>query len=283
MVDKLFTSFSDEEIEAFRPALKIGLISSITPEGLPHITLFSSLMACDDNQLSWGQFVEGISFNFIENNPSVGWLIMSLNKEVWRGKASYTHAQKSGKEFDFYNNTPMFRYNAYFGIHTVYYMNLINHSGKEKLPMGKIVFSAVKTRLSKAFFHNGKMRILNNWTSKLLNKIDSLKFLSYVNEEGFPEIIPLIQAQSDNKEYIIFALGAYTDEIKNIPSNTSVAVFCMSLDMTDVLVRGEYKGIKWIGPSKCGQVKINYVYNPMPPVMGRIYPKEPISPIKTFK
>jgi len=89
------TQFSQEEIEAFRPAMKIGLLASVTPEGQPHITLFSSLMAAGEQQMCIGKFVEGISFDFFQANQKVGWMIMSLDKDLWRGKATFTHLEKS--------------------------------------------------------------------------------------------------------------------------------------------------------------------------------------------
>ena len=41
--------------------MKIGLLATVTPEGLPHVTLISSLMACAPQQLAFGQFTEGFS------------------------------------------------------------------------------------------------------------------------------------------------------------------------------------------------------------------------------
>jgi len=277
------TQFSQEEIEAFRPAMKIGLLASVTPEGRPHITLFSSLMAAGEQQMCIGKFVEGISFDFFQADPKVGWMIMSLDKDLWRGKATFTHLEKSGREFDFYNNVPMFRYNAYFGIHTVYYFDLLSQSGKAPLPMKKVIGAAVKTMISKPFFHYHKNEpVMNHWTLNLFNKLDNLKFLSYIDQDGHPLIIPVIQAQTADDRHLVFALGAFTDEIKAIPKGVSMAMFGMSLDMTDVLVRGTYHGLRTVGLFKCGVLEVDYVYNPMPPVPAQIYPPKPIEAIIEF-
>ena len=125
-----FNAFSEEDIRSTQPAMKIGLLATVTPEGLPHVTLLSSLMACGPAQLCFGQFTEGFSKKHILANPKTGFLVMSLDKNLWRGKATYTHYAKQGPEYDYYNNVPMFRYNAYFGVHTVYYLDLVAHSGK---------------------------------------------------------------------------------------------------------------------------------------------------------
>jgi len=277
------TKFDPSDIEAFHPAMKIGLLASVTDEGLPHITLFASLMASSPLQICLGKFVEGKSFDYFQNNPKIGWMIMSLHKELWRGKAMYTHNTKSGKEFDFYNNVPMFRYNAYFGIHTVYYFDLLDQSGKSDLPMNKIIFAAIKTMLSKVFFHkHNQTPVMNSWTCDLFNKIDNLKFLAYIDKDGYPTIIPVIQAQAADSETLLFATGAYTEELLAIPEGIPMAMFGMCLDMTDVLVRGRYLGMRQIGLSKCGILNVDYVYNPMPPVPGRVYPPTKLESVEIF-
>ncbi len=113
--------------------MKVGLLATVSHDGLPHVTLISSLMACGPTQICFGQFTEGISKKNLLENPKVGFLIMSLDKNLWRGKATYTHSVKEGQEYDFYNNIPMFRYNSYFGVHTVYYMDLVLHTEKNTL------------------------------------------------------------------------------------------------------------------------------------------------------
>ena len=275
-------SFSQEEIKAFEPMMKIGLVGTVTPEGLPHLTLLSTLKACDQRTMSWGQFTEGMSFENVRKNSKLGWLIMTLQKDLWRGRGGFTHTQKSGEDFDWYNQVPMFRYNAYFGIHTVYYMDLIAHTGMQPLPMTSIILAAVKTMFAKLFFRKNGENVLNPWTKSLFNKLDNLKFIAYIDDEGYPYIIPAIQAQSAGDQHLIFSTGAFTEEIKAIPKGAPMAFFGLSLDMTDVLVRGTYQGLGWVGPHRCGVLSIDWVYNPMPPVPQQIYPILPLEPVRDF-
>lgn len=274
--------FTQEDRDAFDPIMKIGLLATVTPEGLPHITLLSSLRAADERTLIWGQFTEGMSFQNVRENPKIGWLVMTLNKDLWRGTATFTHTATSGEDFDAYNNIPMFRYNAYFGIHTVYYMDLIAHSGVQALPMGSVVFASIKTMLAKPFLRSKEPQVLNEWTKALLNKLDNLKFLAYVGDDGFPVVIPVIQAQAADAHHLIFSTGAFTDELKVIPNRVPMALFGLSLDMTDVLARGVYQGLHWLGPVRCGVLSVDWLYNSMPPVPQQIYPPVPLEPVKKF-
>jgi hypothetical protein len=277
------TEFSEEDILSFKPELKIGLVATVTPEGLPHVTLLTTLMASGSKQMAFGQFTEGLSKNYILQNPKTGFMIMSLDKHEWRGKATFTHTAKEGREHAFYNNIPMFRYNAYFGVHTVYYLDLVGHSGEHPLPMTNVILEAVKTMLGRTLAHkHQEVEVMNQWTLAFISKLDNLKFLAYVDSDGYPVIIPAIQAQCLNNETIVYSTGVYRDELASIPAGVPLALFAMALTMEDVLVRGEYLGIQNVGGFKQGVVKIKHVYNPMPPVPGQVYPALPMQPVEQF-
>jgi hypothetical protein len=277
------TAFSSEDIQSTQPAMKIGLLATVNPVGQPHVTLISSLMACAPQKMAFGQFTEGLSKQHILSNPKTGFLIMSLEKNLWRGKATFTHSTKEGQEYDYFNNVPMFRYNAYFGVHTVYYLDLLSHTGKESLPMNRIIFAAIQTLLVRALSRKpGKEEVLNPWTRAFLNKLDNLKFITWVDVDGYPTIIPAIQAQSLGRQHILFSTSVYTNELKAIPAGADVAVFSMALTMEDVLLRGKYLGIRRLAGVKAGMVKVDWVYNPMPPVPGQIYPKVMLQAVEKY-
>jgi hypothetical protein len=282
-MNQSLTTFSPQDILSTQPAMKIGLLATITPAGLPHVTLISSLMACASQLMVFGQFTEGLSKQHIRNNPKAGFLIMSLEKNLWRGKATFTHSAKEGPEYDYLNNVPMFRYNAYFGIHTVYYLDLLSQTGEQPLPMNRIIVAAVQTMLARTLSRKpGKEEVLNPWTRSFLDKLDNLKFIAWVGADGYPVIIPAIQTQSLDGQHVVFSTSVYSSELKAIPSGTDVAVFSMALTMEDVLLRGKYLGMRRMAGVKAGLVKVDWVYNPMPPVAGQIYPPVKLEAVEKF-
>ena len=275
--------FSEADIQALAPVMKVGLVATVTPDGLPHLTLISSLQANGPRQMIYGQFVEGLSKQYVRENPRIGFLVMTLDRELWRGKATFTHTANQGPEFEMYNNTPMFRYNAYFGVHTVYYMDLVAQSGRQALPMGRIVAAAIQTLLARTLSSKRPAHeVLNLWTRGLMNELDNLKFLAYVGADGHPLVIPAIQAQAADAERIVFSLGAYGEELAALPKGAEVAVFGMSLDMEDVLMRGEFEGAKRMAGVRCGSIRVNWVYNPMPPKPQQIYPPLALEAVTAF-
>jgi len=275
--------FSQADMQAFEPAMKIGLLATVNPDGLPHLTMISSLKAGSPGTVIWGQFTEGLSKLHVQQNPQIAFLIMTLDKQLWRGKARWTHTQQSGPEYDWYNNIPMFRYNAYFGIHTVHFMDLISHTGQQPLPMNTIIVAAIKTIIARRLSAKpGQEPVMNPWTRAIFDRLDNLKFLTYIREDGFPWIIPIIQAQSSGSDQIMISTGAFGDELALIPANSPVALLGLALTMEDVLLRGEYLGLQTCAGMRCARIKINWVYNPMPPVAGQIYPPTELKTITQF-
>jgi hypothetical protein len=280
---RTFNQFSEADIRSLEPAMKIGILATVNPESLPHLTMISTLKACSPGGLSFGQFTEGTSKAHLRQNPKAGWLVMTLDKSLWRGAAVFKRTATDGPEYDFYNSTPLFRYNAYFGIHTVYYLDLVAHSGKTALPMKRIIPAALQTILARALSgKRGGRAVLNPWTVSFLNRLNCLKFASYVGGDGFPVIIPVIQAQAAGSERILFAASVYRRELEAIPAGVPLALFGLSLDMEDVLLRGEYEGLRRIAGVRCGSLRVSWVYNSMPPVPGQIYPELPLQPVRDF-
>ncbi len=269
--------FSTDDMKALEPCEKIGLLATVDPEGKPHITLITSIQPVGEDKLAFGEFSWGLSKFYVRKNPKCGFLMMTLDKSLWRGRSIWTGAAGEGPEYIMFNEKPMFRYNTYFGINTVHYLDLINGGAREGLQMFNIVKSVALTSLSgESRSKNDDREPLNLLGRSFFNSLSSLKFLAYVDSEGFPVLIPVIQCRATGSGIVKFSTAAYTDELQKIPEGAECAVFAMTLDMESVLVRGRFTGIKRRGIVKTGEVEISWVYNSMPPVHGQIYPPLPL-------
>jgi hypothetical protein len=49
---------------------------------------FQGDLASSEGQLVFGQFMEGQSKAHLRQNPKAGWLVMTLDRQLWRGKAA---------------------------------------------------------------------------------------------------------------------------------------------------------------------------------------------------
>lgn len=280
---KTQTTFTPEEIEVFAPAEKIGLLACHDPHGETHVTLITSLMAAGPTQLTIGQFCRGRSKWYIQRDPRVAFLIMSLDRRLWRGTAHWTHRRCEGPEYEIYNAMPMFRYNAYFGINTVHYFDLVAHGGREALPMGRIVPAALMTRCAKGGAGTGQaQRILKPFAENLFNRLDALKFIACPGDDGFPRIVPLIQCQAADSRRLVFSTYAYKEELAHLIPGATVAVYALNLRMQSVLVRGTFAGFGRVRGLTVGTIDLNWVYNSMPPCHDQIYPPVALEPVVDF-
>ena len=282
-MDRIFKRFGKDDLKEFEPEAKVGIIATVNPDGLPHVTLITALQARSETELIWGQFCEGRSKQHVKENPKTGFLIMTMDRSLWRGKALWSREARQGDDYAMFNMKPMFRYNAYTGIHTVHYMDLVETYGREKLPLLKIVLSSLLTRMAKSVpAARRQERIMNPWTEGLFNRLDTVKFLSYVDSDGFPVVIPLVQCQASDNRRLSFSPMAYSRELKALDKGMPLAVFGLTLDMEDVLVRGIFAGYGKYRGITLGCVDVDWVYNSMPPLHGQIYPHREIMPVTDF-
>ena len=276
-------SFDKQDIEAFDPAEKIGIVACTNPDGLPHITLITSLRANGPDQITLGEFCKGLSKQYIQQNPQIAFLVLTLDKKLWRGKARWTHLRKEGPEYERYNQIPMFRYNTYFGINTVHYLDLVETTEKQDLPMSKIIPAAVMTKIAKGAAKTGNRDlILTPFAQGLFNQLDALKFIAFIGPDGFPVLIPLVQCQAADSRRLVFSPYAFTEELQAIPEGETVAVFGITMKMEDVLIRGAFQGYKRYRLLNVGTIDIEWVYNSMPPAHGQIYPEVELKPVVDF-
>lgn len=260
-------------MKIFQSTYKVGLLSTIDEQGGPHITMLSSLQASSPGQLVMGQFTEGLSKKHIKQRPEVGFLIMSLDKRFWHGKARWSGSRNEGDEFDMYNKKPLFRYNTYFGIHTVHYFDLIEISEGEDLNMGSIVFRAALNMLTRWTSRTPrKPRVLKPWAEKLLKGLQTLKFLSWIDEDGIPEILPVIEAQASDSKTIIIPAKPYAQRAGNLAVGAPIAINGLNMEMVGTLVKGGFNGFKASPAGRTGRMNIERVYNSLPPKAGYIYP-----------
>lgn len=276
-------AFTKKDMEAFEPEAKMGLLCTVNPEGLPHITLITSIQAGNPSQVIWGQFSEGQSKNNVRTNQKTGFLILTMDRKLWTGKAVWTHEKKSGSEYDMYNEKPMFRYNAYFGIHTVHYMDLVQTRGPFGLPLVRILGAMAATRLLGGKGKvAGRDHVLRPWGRAMFNRLDALKFICWIADDGFPEIAPLIQCRAVSDKRLVFSPIAFSRQLRSIKKGQPVAIFSLTMKMEDILVRGFFRGFSRKKGLSIGAVDINWVYNSMPPVSGQIYPPTKLSPVVDF-
>ena len=274
MKTRTFESIHDDAIQMMDCDSKVGVLATEDESGYPHLSFLSSIQALGDSALTFGQFSAGLSKRFVLDRPRVGFLVLGADKRYLSGNAVYTHSANTGKEFDLYNNKPLFRYNSYMGFYRVFYLNLVRISEIRPLPMGAIVLGALLSRAKALFVQKSEKKALPHIGQALFSELDSLKFLCYFDEAGDAQIIPVVQATSAGSDRVALARVPFGKALGQIPDGAKASILCLNLKMESVLVKGIYRK---------GVLEIERVYNSMPPKMEYVYPRsETIEPVRSF-
>jgi hypothetical protein len=176
----------------------------------------------------------------------------------------------------------MFKYNSYFRIGRVHYLDLVAVEGGAGLPLPLIVPAMLATRLGRATLLSGSGgRILTPWAESLFNNLKALKFLAWVRPDGYPRIVPLLQCQAAGSRRLVFWPLPWARDLMEIPRGAAVAIYGLTMEMESVLVRGRFAGFSVVRGG-LGTIDLNWVYNSMPPSHGQIYPCLPLRAVEEF-
>lgn len=266
------------DAEDFSSPYKVALIASHDEQGDVHISLLSSLMNRGDDEMVFGEFITGDSKTYIHERPKTGFLIMNLSMNFWTGSLDFYDKKTEGEEYIALNELPLYRFNTYFGIHTVHYAKLHEISDRKKLNLLGIVANAVRVMIGGLFFKGQEKKIMNAWTRTHTKKLGTLMFLGFTDEEGYPRLVPLVQGKSVSKSRILFTKAPYSKMTLDLKDGQRASIYAMNLDMETVLMKGLYTQYG----AGYGALDIDRVYNSMPPVHREIYPERPFEAVTTF-
>lgn len=272
------TTLDDAAIKAFAEDRKVALVATLDEAGLPHLTLLTSLQARGPRELTFGQFCEGASKEHLHHDPRAAFLIMTGDRRIWTGKARWSHEAKKGEDHEAYNRKPMFRYNAYFGIHTVHYLDLLEVEGPTSVSAAGILAGVAATALLwRLARQRGGERILSAWAERHLASPKTLQFVAYVDIDGFPAIAALVPCRSAGSRRMIIARSARDQRLANVAAGSVCAVYGLNLQMESVMVRGRLSPWRRRFGLAFATLDIDHVYNSMPPNHGVVYPASPPS------
>lgn len=263
--------FDEECAQIFESDSKIGLFCSASPEGYPHISLISSISVKNPKTMMWGQFSQGRSKEYLKDNPKTGFLVVSPDMRWWTGKARHTETVVKGEDYEYFNNKPLFRYNSYLGFGAVHYGDVIDVSAGEKLPILKVALGALKSALmKKAAASPAPAPKIPPYGMALAAKTGALKFIAWIDQDGYPRIIPALQGTAAGPDRMVFSSLPYGELLAQIPKDAKTAVFLANLELESLLLQGRWLGMK--GGAGGGVFEADKVYNSMLPLTGYVYP-----------
>lgn len=261
---------------------QIDFYATVNEDGTPHITMITSLHIYDDDTLIWGEYSAGLSKKNQQERNKVGFLSVIDGRTTVSGIADWMESQKSGEKLDALNQIPEFRYNNVNGYSPAHILH------KQELTEGVLdldKYAEARERAQGALDKAGEgddAQAIGVLTRQYLEATNGFKTLAYIDEKGYPRVIPLPQAVLTKGNRIIFDLMDEKD-LLSLMEGKPVAVYAIEYpSMCAVLVSGLFAK-KEIDGQEYGVVDVKRVYNPLLPVAGYIYPSQPIEAVTEFK
>jgi hypothetical protein len=270
--------FEDQCATQFANDLKVGLLASVSPEGYPHAALITTITVKTKKSFTWGQFSAGLVKDYLQTNPKTGFLVIGPDQQHWwTGAGLHTGSVVKGDDFIFFNNKPMFRYNAYYGIGAVHYHDLVDVSKCQAFNQEEIVAGVTEAmQMAPAVAKAEGVQKMSPFAMGMATGQDTMKFLSYVDADGFPRILPAFQSVPADTNRFVVASKPYGDILEKIPGGAKVALLMLNPGCQGVLVQGKWSGFKEINGFKGSVLELDTVYSPNLPLCRYIYPQQPL-------
>ncbi len=278
----------EEAIKFTWTEIMAKLLGTIDPAGFPHVTLIACNRAISPTVVKWGQFIQGRSKKHIFDNPKSASLYMTkfMPLKFMQVKMDFDRCSLDGADAEIFNMQRLLRYNTYVRVDHVYFNTIRAASPLRDLPLGGIVKGMVADAIGIGGLKTGSPEArIPPFGTALFNAPVGPKFLAYIDPaDGYPVIVPCFQARAVEGKTIAFPMTQFGDDLAVLQPGAKMAFFALNFELTSILVKGIFTGIKKSRGIKFCTADVTEVYNTMPPVAGTLFPvKESRPKVSAFQ
>jgi hypothetical protein len=271
-------SFNEQDVAAFKAPLKYSFVAAMNDDGYPHMNFIGTLETSGDNHVVFARNFYGLTKVFLEKKGAGAFFSLGVNMQYYRGKMNFTRYETEGELYDYYEEKPSSRYNAYVTFDRVYVNETIGFEGPVSYDAEA---AAVRAEQLKNELSNFSLDIegnpLSGLTLDLVTRKPGGKFLSWQDRDGIPLILPVFDALPAGTGRMIFPI---TDDVSNIPEGAKVSFNCIQLtSMLGTQIRGIFSKRQ---NDSVGVIDIKYLYNPMLFRPEIYWPMKPYEAVNEF-
>ncbi len=244
-------------------------LATVDEEGKPNVVLIATMEPGGETRMNYADFLMHKTARNLDGNSKTGVLVITEQLAWWTMLADQVGWEEKGPLVDHFNSTDLFRYNAYTGVRRVGMLDL-----KEMLATGAVgklglLSDFTKTLISRGSFGrgNGSEKMTNNVKEKF-GRLQAVKVLSWVREDGYPVAVPVLSMQPSNSRTLVFGMGTAPEMIQDIPANAPCAVNVVTFEPVSYQVKGTFTGYYSTLLGKMGVIEIDSVWCTSPPLCG---------------
>lgn len=259
----------EAEASFARPMLP-KFLATVSARGVPNIVPIISIEATDAQTIIFAELMIWKTRKNLEENPQVAAAVMTRDLKAWVVKGDFVGFQKKGKYYEKLSGNELFRYNAYTGIRSAAVIRIKEVLPAVSLPKGKLLGDLLKVRVLSPRAGSqlrGKQEIPLPVSEKF-RRLMGVKYLAYIDTDGYPGIIPLLSSYPADGRRLIFGTSISGKAIGRLKSREKVAASVITSDPVAYQVKGSFQGIKRYWGIKVGVIDIDELYSASPPLPG---------------
>ncbi|MBK5092458.1 MAG: hypothetical protein JJE48_02960 [Actinobacteria bacterium] len=246
-------------------------LATASAGGEVNVALIVSQTPTEEGRIVFGDFMMVKTKKNLSENGRVASLAITPKLEMAGFKGDVGEWLDTGPYIDLVNSIEFFRYNAYMGIHNVAPIDI-----REMLPLTPKVsflkvgvdFADIRARGSlKAADTPGGVDVPVPVRRKF-ESIMSIKVITLMDEDGYPNIFPLLSTHFKNPSTLVFKVTSYNEGIKRFDVPCRVALNVLTLDLFTYQLKGELTRFERSLGLEFGVVRVEEAYSSMPPFCG---------------
>ena len=250
-------------IDALKGEMTPKFLATRNPQGKPNVVPVISILPANDkpDTLFFGNFLLRKSIQNLEKDKRVGLLIITRELQGWMLQGDFEEFQRTGPYVDQQKRSSLLRYNAYTGIRNAGVIHVRSLLGTIRIPKLLVLRGYVLAQLARI----GRKAPTDGLPIPLpvrdeFKKMAAIKVLSWVEEDGYPIVVPALSLQPAG------ACGLICWKEKRIPEppeGATVAANVLTADAVSYQAKGE-----WFDGGRTGTIRTREFYAGGPPIPG---------------
>lgn len=252
------------------PRLRAALSGDMTPKflatldaaGRPNCVPVISITPWDDRTLVFGEFFMNKTRKNLAVNDKVGVAVLNERFEGWSLKGRFLGFETAGPYVDFFNELPLFRYNAYTSVRSAGAIRVEHISEAYAHSKPGLLRDFVHARLVAPLLRRPGQRAMPRRVCDKFRRMQAVRALAYRDADGYPRALPLMACFSAGPTRLLMK-GPMLDQMAP-PSGSEIAVSIITMEPIAYQVKGIYAG----RAAGLGRVDIAECYSASPPLLG---------------
>ena len=256
------------------PDIKEALSGEITPKflatldrsGRPNCVPIITITPYDDETLVFGEFMMNKSRRNLLDCDKVAVATITSSLEAWGLEGTFLGFETNGRRFDFVNQLPPLRYNAYTGIRAAGAIRVEHVSAKETLGKAGLLCSFLRVSAMSRVLRprDAKKAVMPRQVAGRFAQFAAVRAVAYVGADGSPRAFATMVCLAAGPNRLVLSDSLFNRHASQIAPGKEVAVAILTPDPIAYQVKGKYQGRK----AGIGVVDLQECYSACPPLLG---------------